>query len=254
MEEVTKIYHMCPHCGRQYQKKGYYNRHIITCELLSKSVRERNKDIEDINETPSLHDVYLMVLELGKQYSSIEKKLDNVNKYIESKKKRLNIIDWLNTDHILDTDYHVWKNSIEIDQKHLELVLKYGYVEGLFYIIQDVMPLQEEKTLPIRAFDQKQNTFFIYEEEKRQWKIMTVDIFEEFTSGFSKKIIKEFKKWQDKYSKEMEKDKFIPLFTENVKKVMGGGMSEEKINSQIRGKMYQYLKENLKNIVQFEFV
>ena len=45
MEEVTKIYHMCPHCGRQYQKKGYLILYNLTGEPFAEAIKREVIDL-----------------------------------------------------------------------------------------------------------------------------------------------------------------------------------------------------------------
>ena len=51
------------------------------------------------------------------------------------------------------------------------------------------------------------------------------------------------------YTEEQTSIKYL----EYVKKVMGGNMTIEKIQKSIHKKLYNYLKKNLQNIVEYEF-
>jgi hypothetical protein len=37
-----------------------------------------------------------MLLELGKKYNTLEEKVDEINKFVVKKKKKINVLDWLN--------------------------------------------------------------------------------------------------------------------------------------------------------------
>ena len=82
---------------------------------------------------------------------------------------------------------------------------------------------------------------------------MSLEVFENLILHISKKLINEFKKWQDENEDKKYNEQFTNVYVENVKKVMGGNFSSERLHSQIKGKLYRYLKANLKSIVQYEF-
>jgi hypothetical protein len=252
MSQKYKIIHDCIHCGRQYQRKIYYDRHIICCELLNKSKKERNIEVEQYDDTPKIRELYLIIQEMGKKYVQMEQKLEVLSKYVESKKKRMSIIDWLNHNYKIDKTYSQWLQPIYLERRHLNIVFEHDFLNGILYILQELLPLGEEEKLPIRAFDQKENTLFIYNENK-QWVMMSLEVFENLILYISKKLINEFKKWQDENEDKKYNDKFTNIYMENVKKVMGGNFSSEHLYSQIKGKLYRYLKANLKSIVQYEF-
>lgn len=252
MTSKSNITYDCSFCGRSYKRKIYYDRHIICCELLKSSQRERELEIEQCDDTPNIRELYLLVQEMGKKYVEMSKKIDMLSKYVESKKKRISIIDWLNQNYKLNTSYYDWIDSIQIERKHLNLIFEYDFLNGIMYIFEEILPLSDEEKHPIRAFDQKENTLFIYNEHNT-WIGLSIQEWENLILHISKLLVYEFKKWQDEHDSEKYKEQFSDLYVLNVKKVTGGNFAQDRLHSQIKNKLYRYLKSNLKNIVQFEF-
>ena len=247
-----KIKYKCDHCARLYTRKHYYDRHIICCNILQKTSRERKLENEEKDDTPTLRELYVMIQEFGKKYKEINEKLDYLTKYVETKKKQLSIIDWLNTNIQCDIVFHKWMENIEFSDEYLNYVFQSNLIDGINYIFQDIIGKYGESSLPIRAFDQKDSTFFIY--IGNEWIIMNKETFEGMIYFMKKNLLKLFKIWQDKNESKLKTDSFSSIYMQNVHKLMGGKIPFEKQYLLIRSKLYKHLKCDLKTIVQFEFV
>ena len=55
------------------------------------------------------------------------------------------------------------RGSVIVNRKHLNYLFKNNYTDGVLNIIKDYLPLSEENYLPLKSFDQKDNTIFIYQ-------------------------------------------------------------------------------------------
>lgn len=241
----------CVYCERKYKRKIYYDRHVLLCKVLSLTSSEREIENQENDDTPLMRDMYLMIQELSYKYEKVQKQLDEVTKWANIKKRNFNVIDWLNNNYSNPPLYDDFIDSIQLDETHLELVFKYDYINGIIFIFKDLFPLSDNN-LPIKAFDQKDNTFFIFD-KNNAWITMNGEIFDKFLKKLSKKIINLFTTWQDENINKMNNEKFTILYTQNVKKVMGGNASFVQQKNILHKKFYNYLKVNLKNIVQYDF-
>jgi len=70
---------------------------------------------------------------------------------------------------------------------------------------------------------------------------------------FHKKIHTLFVKWSDKKQKRMDFNDIDESYYNNITKVMGGSLSRIASTKKISFKLYNHLKFNLRNIVQYEF-
>ena len=116
------------------------------------------------------------------------------------------------------------------------------------FIMQELLPLEDN--IPIRCFDQKKGIFFIYRNDT--WITMTALEFDQLLDHISKLVIQEFGVWQIENQKLILENKNDD-YEENVIKILGTKRPKANTYSRIKNKLYNYLKFNLKRIVQFEF-
>ena len=246
----------CKHCDRGYKSKNYYNRHVLVCEILSKSTAEREQEDEELADTPSMRKMYELLLEMSFKYSNLERKYNELHKSIESKRKKLNIIDWLNNNYTIATKFADWCRDLKLGRKHLEFIFETNYIPGIINIFEEFLPISKEVELPIKSFDQKLNTLFVYIDDEKKWRVMSEDDFKIMVSVISKQIMGEFVKWQDENSnlnKNNRNDKFDIEYALNIQKVIGAKYTKQQLYTKIHHSLYNYLKMNLKNVIEYEF-
>ena len=92
--------HCCPHCQRSYSRKIYFDRHIGVCEFLSKSKKAQKLDIEERKDTPTVRDLYMVVMELVKKNKQLEDRIEELSKLggmtTQKKQQKVDLIEWLN--------------------------------------------------------------------------------------------------------------------------------------------------------------
>ena len=247
----TSHTYTCKHCQRGYKRKLYYDRHVLACQMLSKDPKTLKQEAQERADTPTVRQLYDLVLELGIKYAKMEKKLDELSKWADSKKRKLCVVDWLNDNCIPNEGFYAWKDAIDLEMRHLDILFEHDYVNGMLYILQELLPLASEAAIPIKAFDQKENTLFIYQDDG--WIVMSPSEFDSLLGGLSKTVMGFFVKWQEANKHKLNRDDFSVTFTENVQKAIGGNFTKEQIHSRIRRGLYKHLKMNLRNIVQYEF-
>jgi len=193
-----------------------------------------------------------LILEIGIRQSKIEEQLTHLTKWVDTKRKKLSIIDWLNENYKLEIYFEEWwrRSWPNLDRTHLDTVFKYDYVEGTSMILREFLPLEKEQGLPIKSFDQKDNALFIY--TKDGWQFMKPYEFESLLKTMDNALMKEFAKWQEE-NKSKILNELSELFTENVQKVIGGHFTREQIYSRVKRNIFKHLKMNLRNVIQYEF-
>jgi len=243
---------VCPHCQRSYQRKLYYDRHVGVCQLLSKSKRERTLEIEEQDDTPSVRDLYLAVMEMTEKYSQLEQKFAELSKYAAIKKQKLNIIDWLNTNYnSRATDYQMWFNTIQVQYEDLDRLFKTDYIGGVGLMLQKLLPLEDD-TRPLRAFAGKDSVFYVYRQTENRWDIMDGETFTKMMHLFDKQFMVAFVQWQNENKHRMHLDDFSETYTKNAKKIMGGNSTREQLYSRIKKELYTYLRSELPTILEYE--
>jgi hypothetical protein len=183
------------------------------------------------------------------RYSKIEAKINELSKWVESKKRKMNIIDWLNENYKNPLEYDTWIKSIQVKRNQLEYIFKYEYIEGVFHILKDLLPDHAVDKHAIKAFIQKDNALFAYIGEK--WTIVLEEHFNLLLDHIFKQLMGQFINWQKENLYRLEEDEFSDEYAMNVKKIMGGNHTREQICLKVKKELYNYLKINL---VQYEFI
>jgi len=231
--------------------KTYYNRHILACELLSKTPEDLKKESDERADTPSHRKLYELVLEMGIRQLQMERRMESMQKWVEAKRKKIDVLDWLNENGSLDTTYEQWLAEIVLTQEHLECIFEYDTIPGISEIFQSLVPLSERDQVPIRAFDQRENVLFIHTGEG--WRRMTAEESTGLTNKLNKEILKLLVVWQDANQNKLKCEGFGKTYSENIRKALGGNFSGEQLNNKILREVYKHLRMNLKNVVQYEF-
>jgi hypothetical protein len=261
IDNIISTVYKCNHCTRTYKIKTNYTKHTLFCEIINKTPREREIE-NDADKLPSSRELYMILLEVTAKYAQLEKKVDELTKSANTKKRKINVIDWLNDNYTYNDciTFEKWVSSIKITRTHLELIFNSDYIHGNVEILKYLMLQLSNEHLPIKAFQQKENILFVCildETQNKKWEIMDDTIFVTLMNTISKQIFSEFSKWQTENNHKMYEDDFSTKYSLNFQKILGCGVknnhSQSELNSRIKRELYKHLKMNLKNIVEYEF-
>ena len=249
----------CLSCQRSYQRKIYFDRHVIVCEFLSKSKRERTLESEELEDTPSVRQLYSIILELAAKCNQLESKLNDVSKWTKITKQKLNIVNWLNTNHNNEQieDYDVWFRGIEINEKHLNHLFETDYVGGVVAALKEYLPSKNNSTdidtRPLRAFTSKDNVFYLYNKTDKEWKMVDLECFNKLMYLFDKLFMGGFIKWQNENKGRISiEDNFQDIYSQNLKNIMGGKATREQLYSRIKKELYLYIRDEPPSILEYE--
>lgn len=251
---MANIY-TCTNCHRGYQRKNYYNRHVALCEIMSKSVKERQLENEEHADTPTVRALYEVIMELTTKMSKMEKQLQELAKWTDAKKRKINIVDWLNENPMASEEkpkpWEEFLTGLTVERRHLEQLFQTDYPSAFAQVLQDHLPLHNDTTT-IKAFEQKNNMLFVY--SNNLWLLMSEQLLKNLVYTVDKKLLAEFVRWQQENTVNMEQDEFAVKYALNVKKIMGGSLSREQIHSRVKIDLYKYLKVNIKSVTEYEFI
>ena len=238
----------CQHCLRNYQRKTYFDRHVIACQFLSQSKRERALDSEELADTPTVRELYGIIMALAAKCKDLETKMTAINKWAHITKQKLNITDWLNNNQPNASDYDDWFKALPVGKADLLALFETDYVGGVVRVLQKQLA---DDARPMRAFTGKENTFYIYRQGK--WLLCDPDTFTKLMYLLDKQFMREFIAWQNENKSKMATDdSFSELYGKNMKKIMGGAFTREQLYSRIKKELYQHLRGDPPNIVEYE--
>jgi hypothetical protein len=229
----------CTYCQRNFQRKIYFDRHVIACQYLSKTSNERKLETEELSDTPSVRALYDVVLALAAKCNALEAKLTDLSKWTNIAKQKLNITDWLNATYPAGQNYQDWFNLLPVTSEDLLVLFETNYAQGVVHVLKAQLK-QEDR--PLRAYTNKENTFYIKQEA--QWILCTDETFTKLMYLLDKQFMREFIAWQTANKSRMATDdSFSEVYAKNMKKVMGGNSTREQLYARIKKELYSQLRE-----------
>jgi hypothetical protein len=103
-----------------------YNNHVVLCNYLIKTDKEKENEIEGLNGMPSYGELVNMVRNLVDEVSILKK---NVMYCYPKKGKTL---EWLELNYRVDVDYYDWLDGIKVN---MEWLVNKNYMEMIVSII-----------------------------------------------------------------------------------------------------------------------
>jgi len=257
----------CIHCGKSYKLKTNLNKHSTLCELIYNSKRKTYLVIEEEEELPSQKNMYKMLLEMAQKYNQLEEKVNEMNKLVIKKKKKMNVLDWLNSNRISQTGFGNLTEKIIVTDEDIQYLLNntfYDTINELFN--KTIYNINENNIYPIYGFIEKPNTIYIYDiietnnnnnnetKEKLCWQECSKENLIKFFNSIHLKISKYFYNWKKNKTNEINQDEnFATLCDKTLIKLMNIDLKQDTIYNKLKNQIYNKMKTELKLIVEFEY-
>jgi hypothetical protein len=116
----------CNICSKQYVRKDAFDKHSLLCNFnFEKSRSELRYNGENLT-APNISNekLYLLLVDLSNKYDKLQNDYDELKKFVITKKKKINIIDYLNNNYITD-------ESIDFDN-YIEYIISNIINDGLY--------------------------------------------------------------------------------------------------------------------------
>ena len=244
----------CKYCGKGYSKKTNLEKHIILCELLNES--KSKQTIDEDEDIPSQRKMYKMLLELAYKFNKMEEKVDELHKWVIKKKKKINVIEWLNGHISPDSIYdHLIEKIIIHKEEDVQYLFHNTFADTINHIFsRSIYNSGMEDKYPIIAFVQKSNLFYIYENEDAGWMELNREKLVKFLNRVHTKLYRVFLEWKKENKGNIEEDEKMSLLCDKTTcKMMDIDFSQESILSKIRSNMYARMKVDMKSYIEYEF-
>jgi hypothetical protein len=240
----------CIYCGKSYKKKTNMEKHSVVCELLQISKKKKVILEEDQDEPlPSQQKMFQMLIELGEKYNRLEAKVNEMNKWIV-KKKKINVLDWLNTNIKPSIYFNNILDKIIINDEDLNFLFENSFISVLNVLFERT--IYKEDT-PIFAFVQKPNIFYIYDSEN-SWIELTRERLIKFLNKVHMKIFTSFYEWKKNKSNQIRcDDSLANICDKTLIKLTSIEFNQESTLSKIRSLMFSKMKTDFKALVEYEF-
>jgi hypothetical protein len=243
----------CVNCGKSYIKRNNLDKHLVICELLHRSKKKTSIVIEEDEPMPSQRKMFEMLIELGQKYSRLEEKVDEINKWVVKKKKKINVLEWLNSNVKPDVNFDTILDKIIINEDDIKNILQNSFYDVLNEVFARTIYNFNEVENPIFAFVQKPNVFYIYDIDGI-WIELTRERLIKFLNKIHMKIFKEFTDWKKIKANEIKNDSSLSsMCDKTLVKIMSVEFKQESILSKVRINMFSRMKTDMKALVEYEF-
>jgi hypothetical protein len=242
----------CIHCGKSYKKKTNLYNHSVICDLLHNE-KSSSKDDDDIDPLPSQRKMYQMLIELGKKYNKLEEKVEEMNKYVVKKKKKINVIEWLNANMKPVMHFDAIIDTIIVTEQDVNMIMENAFNDTLNEIFSRTIYDFKEGECPLFAFQEKTNAFYVFDKDN-EWHELSRERLVKFLNKVHMKVSKVFYDWkQTKMDRIKSDDIFAISCDKTFVKLMSVEFNQENILAKVRNNMYAKLKTEIKAFVEYEF-
>lgn len=275
----------CSCCKKNYVRKSAYNNHLLNCKLARfndfQSASDRGISSDNTNDTSSHNsdikesdnilkkdinnnNLFSMIIMLNNKYEKLESQYNELKKYVNITKNKINILEYLNENFkqeylniglgLSGNNINKFLDELIIDIDMLNKIFKFDYVDGILNILIEYIEKARinDLLIPIKCFNNKENILYIFDGEK--WIVMDDIYLRKFIKSFDKKLLVQFLQWKIDAEKTIDSETFGQVYINNMKKVIGGNFEKKNKELMIKNKLYKYLKVDLKSIVQYKFV
>jgi hypothetical protein len=246
----------CIHCGKSYKKRINLDNHVIICELLHNR-RNTSLVIEDDEEPlPSQRKLFHMLIELGQKYNKLEEKVEELNKWVIKKKKKIKILEWLNDNYTPNILFDSLIDKISVNEDDIKNLFENPFNDVLNDIFSRTIYNFNEEENPMFAFVQKSNVFYVYElvDNKKTWVELSKEKLIKFLNKVHTKVLKAFCDFKKENIAEIRaSDNYSIKCDKTMVKIMSVEFKQESILSKVRSMMFAKMKTDVKALVEFEF-
>jgi hypothetical protein len=220
---------------------------------------------EETTNVPSTLQLYNIIQELAFKQQKMEEKMNEMQKWIDKKKKKLNVIHWLNTQFTPPAIFEARVKSMIVIQDDISVLIEQSFAQTVINILKRNLTPPKDGIVkePIACFSEKNSVFYIYkevvaatEEQKNEnkWTKMDPDEFVYLLRIIHSKLLNALCTWRDLNNERIKyNDKFADLYNKTVIKLMGVDFNQDATLSKIRTPLYNYLKGDLKNMVEYDY-
>ena len=239
----------CVNCGKSYKKRENLAKHLVLCDFLRKKSLEEDEQI-----VPSQRVMYQLLIELGQKYNKLEQQMEEMSKWVSKKKKKINVIDWLNSNIIPNITFDSFMEvRIGFQDTDMDFVMSSSFYDVMHQTFS--RNLFEMEDIPIFAFTQKTNMLYVFQDKKMGWIELSREKMVKWFNKMHMQFVSAFYSWIKVKRAEIvgHSDKFETAFDKTNIKLMSVDFRVENMFSKMRGVLFNGLKKDMKALVEYEF-
>jgi hypothetical protein len=253
----------CVYCGKSYKSRKNIDKHLVLCETIYKCKNNRNAyEEEEEIELPSQTHMYKIILELTDKYNKLEEKMEQMTKWIDKKKKKINVIEWMNTNTHPTFTFEDFNDKIHISNTEIERMMSSGVLDTIHEILsRNIFQYtdNDNRSFPIICFEQKTNYIYVYTNkddslESPCWMELERDKLICLMNRIHKMLTKGLLEWKTtNIAKHMFSDQKADAYNKTIVKLMDVTFTNDSTFTKIKSIIYGITKIDLTSIIEYEF-
>ena len=188
----------CAHCTTSFPTKKITELHTTICTMIH-SVEQTSSETLQIS-VPSKETMFQYLIHLTEKYQQLEKRMDQMQKTAMAIKKKT-VKEYLQTHEPPNKNYTTWLSEIKIHGEDLEVLFEDNLLGCIKSVLGRYIAREENRHVPLFAFQQKPNYLYVYENE---WRVMTQQEIENFVYVISHRVLKKYMEWENAHRIEIE--------------------------------------------------
>ena len=251
----------CALCGNKYIREKTRDKHFILCEIkIGKPKRKSRAQQEEegiYQRLPTQREMARLIVELTYKNNQLEQRVNELGKWVETKKKKIDLVLWLNNSNglIPSFTFTVWQTNVQIDDAGMQFFLKNDFYTSFVEIFLTLNSRYE--TLPLMAFDQKPNTIYSYQgggepAAAAAWEVLSNENLIYCLKLVHWRCIKAFRNWKNTSISNSAKDPKFHAYNLAIIKWIEKDFTNLATLNRIKRDIYDKIQVNLKSITEYE--
>ena len=233
----------CPICNKVYERESAYQKHLIRCKLIPPKPKSNNNE-----ELPSYYEVCYLLKQSLLELSAQRKEIELLKTIINTKKKKVGVFEWLNTNIKPTLNYADWVKTIQVKKSQFEYLFDNSIVETVYHIVSSA--ISANPVIPFYAFGKTQ-TFYVYTSDT--WLIAEVPSFTKLFKRVETELWKYLTEWKKKNEVEIvENQMMTEKYQKTVAKLTDISYTPNDVYNKMKTKIYNSIKMDIKSIVEEE--
>ena len=252
----------CIYCGKSYKSKKNIDKHLVLCETIFKCRNNRGTYPEDDElELPSQKHMYKIILDLTEKYNKLEEKMEQMTKWIDKKKKKINVMEWLNTNTHPAFTFDDFNDKIRVSNNETERMISNGFQDSIHEILsRNIFHYTDSETrnFPIICFEQKTNYIYVYNKNADSSEPLWMELEREKLVCLMNKIHKVLTKslldWKHTHTTNNTfSDQKADTYNKTLVKLMDVNFNQDSTFNKMKSIIYGITKIDLKSMIEYEF-
>lgn len=270
---TTSINHnLCDCCGKKFTRKTSYEKHVIICKFIKNTTkREIICTEEETTNIPSISQLYMIIQEMALKQKKMEEKMEEMQKWIDKKKKKINIILWLSTHQVPELPFESWAKSIVVHEEDVLTLMEQSLSSTMQNILRkNVQKNTEDSIFPIASFAQKANVLYMYtnekqsknqnecesEKKKMEWIKMETEQYIYLIKHIHSKMLKALCSWRQNnidMNRMIVNEKIMELYSKTMLKLVSVDFHQESTFGKLRVYLFNHIKQDMTNMIEYDF-